>query len=166
MKSNDIYEIIKPHLSERPVNIEAVIRALGIELDKKANLNSAIAGQIQKLSDGKYKISVNKAEHYFRQRFTMAHELGHYIFHRPLIGDGVDDDKLYRSTEAGDFYNTKIQQYHETEANKFAASILMPAPLVKKDWDENPDLKYLANLWQVSPSAMKIRLKSLRILSD
>lgn len=33
-----------------------------------------------------------------RQRFTLAHELGHYMLHRTLIGDGLDDDRAYRST--------------------------------------------------------------------
>ncbi|WP_303675111.1 ImmA/IrrE family metallo-endopeptidase [Vampirovibrio chlorellavorus] len=155
----EIRKTISKFISECPVNIEALIRELGLELDPKAKLDEAIAGQIQKLEDGRYKISVNKDDHYFRRRFTMAHELGHYLYHQHLIGNGVDDDKMYRSTSAGDFYNTLIEQRHETEANKFAASVLMPKHLVLKSYyDNKKDINVVAKLWQVSPTALKIRL--------
>ena len=80
----DALSIIQSYLTEAPVNIEGIIRSLGVELDKKAELDDDISGQIEKLPDGSYKISVNKNDHYFRQRFTMAHELGHFK-HRHVI---------------------------------------------------------------------------------
>ncbi len=142
-----------------PVNIEQMIRDFGISLDKKAELEQQIAGQIERLDDGSYQISINGNDHYFRQRFTMAHELGHFIYHKSLIGRGIDDDRLYRSTSAGDFYNESITQKHETEANKFAAAILMPKPLIEKSFQENDkDVNKVATIWQVSPQALKIRL--------
>jgi len=52
----------------------------------------------------------------------MEHELGHFVLYRSLIGEGIDDDIKYRSTAAGDFYNTAIDEVHEQQANSFAAS--------------------------------------------
>jgi len=73
------------------VNIEAIIRDPGIELDKKADLDGEIAGQLERTAAG-YRIAVNKSDHYFRKPFTMAHELGHFMLHGHLIGEGRDDN--------------------------------------------------------------------------
>ena len=87
-----VTEIALASEAKRAINIELLIRNSGILLDRKADLDSEIAGQIEFLPDEKmHKISVNKNDHYYRQRFTMAHELGHYFFHRDLIGSGIDD---------------------------------------------------------------------------
>src|SRR5690606_19313811 len=138
------------------------IRGMGLELDKKADLDPDIAGQIEPTPSGTYRISVNKNDHYFRQRFTMAHELGHYLYHRDLIDGGVDDTKAYRSTDIGRFYNARIMPYHETEANKFAAVFLMPQDAIERLLDQGvDDAKELAKRFMVSRSAMRIRLEGL-----
>lgn len=163
----DVLSILQNYAQEAPVNIEGLIRELGIELDKKADLDEDIAGQIERLENGKYKISVNKDDHYYRQRFTMAHELGHYFFHRSLIGDGVDDNKAYRSTKDGLFFNANIKPAHETRANQFAASILMPEPLVCEIYKElNGDITEIAKRFQTSKQAMQIRVNGIEMLSS
>lgn len=138
----------------KPVNLEELIRSLGIELDKKAKLDEGIAGKIERLESGRFKISINKNDHYFRQRFTMAHELGHFLLHEDLMGDGIEDTTLYRSPK-----NSAVTVTHEIEANRFAASILMPLRHVKSDYEEKGrDVKAVAKKWLVSPKAMSIRL--------
>lgn len=150
---NSVFETIEKYTSQAtPVNLEPLIRELGIELDKKADLPGDIAGQIERLPNGSFKISVNTDDHYFRQRFTMAHELAHFIFHKDLIGDGITDNRLYRST------NPQITEAHEVEANKFAASLLMPLRHIMRDYEEMGDVAKVANKWKVSPKAMRIKL--------
>lgn len=144
-----------------PVNVEAVIRGLGIELDKKAALDPRISGQIERTEGGGFRISTNRADPYFRQRFTMAHELGHFLLHRGRIGDGIDDDRAYRSTEVGKYHNTKIGRAEETEANRLAALILMPSELVRKECGYASSIDALAKRFQVSRQAMEIRLSTL-----
>lgn len=156
-----VLDLIEEHSQKPPVNVEAIIRGVGIDLDKKADLQDGIAGEIALLDSGKYKISANKDDHYYRQRFTISHELGHFLYHRELIGDGVDDDKMYRSTEEGNFYNTKIQKQQETEANRFAAFLLMPESLITSSLEAGASLKELSTMFQVSQSAMEIRLSGL-----
>ena len=60
-------------------------------------------------------------------------------------------------------YNTAIDEVHEQQANSFAASFLMPERLLRRWVSENPDepLKKTASAFQVSPSAMRWRLKTL-----
>lgn len=148
-------------LKEPPIDINAIIQSMGIQTDWDARLHPDIVGQIEK-DGGLFRISIQGSDHENRKRFTAAHELGHYLFHRDILDDGVDDDKMYRSKNVGRFYNRSIKQYHETEANNFAAKILMPAHLVGS-WHNrrNGDLKQLARDFKVSPKSMRIRLQSL-----
>lgn len=118
---------------------------------------------------------VNPTEAPVRQRFTIAHELGHLIFDiLPNIEDSnIDEcfeDKLHRNDE---------MNYKETRANKFAAQLLMPADLVKsevsklvkqlKDEGKKASLddivSKLAVIFDVSSQSMEIRLKTLGYIS-
>jgi len=147
-----------------PANVEAIIRLLGIDLDKNARLDSEISGQIERCPDGSYRISVNADDPYFRKRFTMAHELGHYLYHSHLMEDGIDDTRAYRSTQAGRFHNARIGRHEESEANRFAAGLLMPSDLVRESWAELRDPGMMAKRFQVSTKAMEIRLRGLGLM--
>ena len=154
----NVVDIVEKYRKMNPIDIEGLIRELGIELDKKAELDDNIAGQIEKSPENKFKISINKNDHYFRKRFTMAHECAHFLLHKNLLGDGVEDSKKYRKIEVTNFSNS-IKDKHEVEANKFAAGLLMPLDDVRKDWESsNGNMVEFASKWQVSPKAMKIRL--------
>lgn len=146
-----------------PVNIEAVIRGLGVELDKKATLASDISGQIERTNDNNYRVSVNVADNYMRQRFTMAHELGHFLLHKGLIGDGLTDDRAYRSTDVGVYRNPLVGEAEEAAANRVAARVLMPADKVRQEAQDYRSVEALAKRFQVSKRAMEIRLQTLGI---
>jgi len=106
-------------------------------LDVEARLDPNVSGELRRLDNGGYKISVNGKEHPFRRRFTMAHELAHFYLHASLVGKGTDDNKVYKSTSDGRFYNQNIEKKHEYEANSFAIFILMPEHLIERWIDEN-----------------------------
>lgn len=160
-------DIVRSAANSRPVNVEAIIRNLGLSVRKDADLPIEISGQIERLSDGRHEISSSSGEHYFRQRFSLAHELGHYILHKSLIGAGLDDNKKFRSTSEGNFYNTSIELEHERQANSFAASILMPERLLREDVEQGgKSIVELYKLYQVSQSAMNWRLKNLGLTSQ
>ena len=167
MSNARIEEAIERHWNSLPVNIEQMIRDSGLSLDKKATLDKGIAGELRRLDNGGYRISVQKSDHYYRQRFTMAHELGHYYLHRDLVGDGTDDTVKFRNTSDGNFYNSNIQLTHEREANAFAAAVLMPEHLIHAEVRDLPrplldaSIKDLATRVQVSPQAFRIRLSDL-----
>lgn len=90
----------------------------------------------------------------------MAHELGHYVFHLHLIGSGVDDNRAYRSTGSGGYFNRNIAAREESEANRFAASVLMPEDLIQRLREKNTAEK-MAKMFQVSTQAINIRLSGL-----
>ncbi len=158
-------EIINRHASTLPIRIDQLIRDLGLRYLPDAPLPPNISGQLKLLRNGSYEISTAVGEPVTRQRFTAAHELGHYILHRSMISNGVDDDTKYRSTSAGDFYNTRIELAHERQANSFAAQILMPEKLLKEQIKSTKSLRELAQQFNVSPQSMRWRLKNLDLIS-
>lgn len=176
-KLQDIELILKEF--SIPVNIEKMIHDKGIDLNKNyIEFEAEISGEIKK-ENGKFIININGSDHYYRKRFTMAHELAHFELHKDLIGEeGVDDTseykKLYRN-------NNKINDKQEKEANERASTILMPeeplvelAKLTKVVKSDNGKidisffwLDYLSKRFQVSKEAFTIRLARLsnKILS-
>lgn len=152
--TEDPFAVIAKHQS-LPIDVDAIAKELGLPVTR-TNLGDNIAGQIIR-SPGRsrsgFVIYVNGTEHPNRQRFTIAHEIAHFVLHRDLIEDGVTDDTLYRSPE--------LSSYLEVQANRMAADILMPVRLLKRERAKNGDARFLAKLFGVSPSAMEIRLKSL-----
>jgi len=108
-----------------------------------------------------------------RQRFTIAHEIGHYVLHvlnvktPPHSRLFVDRYVVYRRGEDSATGNDQ----EEVEANTFAAALLMPERLVREDikkhrfdLDDEDDLSALARHFNVSASAMSNRLANLGLL--
>jgi Zn-dependent peptidase ImmA (M78 family) len=154
------YEIIQRYSRQAPVDIEGFARELGVKIIK-ADMEDAISGEIIKSDDGDYVIRVNANHPATRQRFTIAHELGHYILHKNLLGKGVNDNKAYRTTQQSKFFNPNIGSYQETEANRFAASLLMPGDLVISEMAKDFSVEQLAEKFKVSKLAMEIRVDVL-----
>ena len=149
----DPLAVIAKHWDSTPVPIEAIIRDIGLPLHHEP-LADNISGYIEK-RDGGYRIVVNSSHAKTRQRFTAAHELGHYIYHRDLLGEGVGDNRAYR-TEGTDRPNANIRPIHERQANSFAANVLMPRHRLSDAGGESTLV--LANRFGVSQEAMRIRL--------
>lgn len=146
---------IERHLQSAPVKLSALASALGLRVIA-TDLPNGISGEIRPdIEPDKYVIRVNKKDSSRRQRFTVAHEIGHYLLHREAIGNGITDDVLYRST---------LSDAREAQANRIAADLLMPDHLVS-DWlekakklDIDDKVGFLADKFNVSEAAMKIRL--------
>jgi IrrE N-terminal-like domain len=95
-----------------------------------------------------------------RYRFTIAHELGHWICHAlPCAHPEATYCRVVDLTESAD-------RALEREANIFAAELLMPAPAVRRTWPDLGDIDAVAARFDVSPSAMAWRLYSLELVAD
>ena len=161
-KVRNEYAVINKYRESIPVDLDEICRELGVRV-RTAYLNKDMSGMIETNGRKQYTITVNENDHRLRQRFTIAHELGHYIMHRVLIGNGTSDNRAYRSTPDGMYYNTNIGRAEETDANKFAASVLMPWDKVEERRTEYigpPEdmARRLAREFEVSTRAMEIRL--------
>jgi Zn-dependent peptidase ImmA (M78 family) len=148
--------VVAKYQQRPPVDLNAISNELGIRVFATP-LGNNIAGQIMRdnVRGGRsgFSIWINSSDHPNRQRFTHAHELAHFILHRDLIENGVVDDTMYRSSE--------LSSHYEVQANKMAADILMPIRLVKIWRVRQPNPTALAEVFKVSPEAMRIRLDSI-----
>ena len=106
-----------------------------------------------KHENDKWIIGVNEKHHPNRQKFTMAHELGHYILHREK-NINIVDTTFFRNNETDSI---------EFMANEFAAKLLMPENVVR-DLVDNQRIKNIGELaekFEISASAMRYRILSL-----
>ncbi len=142
-----IYEdkIKSYHSKGFPIKISKIAEEYNINL-QSGNFPKGISGQIYK-ENGNYRIDVNQNDGFKRRRFTAAHELAHFFLHESQIGDGIVDNAMYRSV---------LSNSTEVEANKLAADILMPMSKINKL--DGKSIEYLANYFEVSEQAMKVRL--------
>lgn len=151
-------DTLRRYTETAPVDVIGIARALGLDVFPTF-FNDQISGMIQRNTDGTYSILVNANDTPERQRFTIAHEIGHYLYHRNLIGDGVADSPAYRAPDASIYSGTSLQQRHETQANQFAANILMPNDLIRSIEAREPaiSLPELARRLRVSLPALRVK---------
>ena len=152
MTISDKLDIVRKHQLNAPVVILPLAKELGLKVfyvdDWDANGLSGMIKADDRSGDSGYSIYVNGKHGANRKRFTIAHEIAHYILHESDIGDGIVDDAMYRSG---------LTNIKEVEANRMAADILMPWSLLSNYTADNT-LEQLANIFRVSRSAMSIRL--------
>lgn len=144
----DIISKIESLQKAVPVHVVPIAEKFGLKVFKNANFPDKLSGLIKKVDDS-YEIHVNGNHPITRQRFTIAHELAHFLLHKDIIGDGVTDDYLYRSN-----LNNSI----EREANQLAADILMPEHLLKTSKYKKMTITEQADEFWVSRVSMDIRL--------
>ncbi|MGD0916973.1 MAG: ImmA/IrrE family metallo-endopeptidase [Thermodesulfobacteriota bacterium] len=103
-------------------------------------------------------IGVNSNHHPHRQRFSIAHELGHYFLnHRQ---DDYEKGITLDNPPVGDDFS-KIQN---TEAHEFASELLVPLPIIKEAYKTVKDVKALAEMFNVSLEVMFIALEKHKLL--
>lgn len=140
-----------------PVPVEKIAENLGLEI-RCAPLQGDLYGALIR-SDHEMYIGVNSLNHPNRRRFTIAHELGHFVLHK---GIKVHIDKGFRVNWRDDESSQAVSD-EEMEANRFAAEILMPIQFLTRDIEAlrgvgQETVTLLARKYRVSSQAMKIRL--------
>lgn len=163
-------EVLTDHgLLDIPVDPIEVARALGVKVVSASFSDNEISGLVSK-SHGKQAIYLNARDAVVRQRFTIAHELGHLLLHMQDEDEiEITDTRInFRAAEklTPDLRWTD-QRRMEWEANIFAAALLMDESLVRRATGEQSfRVADLALDFQVSAQAMEIRLDSLGIWEE
>ena len=114
-------------------------------------------------------VFVNASDPVPRQRFTAAHELGHFVLHRSEMGGRVS----IADTPAEIELTEEQTSCHESEANRFAVELLMPASVCRaraaafrdtyRVCPRAPLAYQLAAELLVSREAMRYRLNDLGV---
>lgn len=159
-------EILRQYgITNAPVPVDSIARQMGVDI-RYSTLDDELSGMIF-IKDGYAIIGVNKLHHPNRQRFTIAHELGHFVMHKPLITNEVHVDRQFKVLMRDGNAATGTQR-EEVEANRFAAALLMPESLVLEaianhtfDIDDENPLSSLAKQFKVSRQTMEYRVRNL-----
>ena len=136
-----------------PIPVERVAEACGARVLRR-EFEDALSGLLIAL-DGWAVIAVNAAHPMTRQRFTIGHELGHYLLNH--------HDRFHIDLGPADAHGTPpgYDWQAERAANDFAAELLMPGDLVSAQFEHTSQVPALARTFGVSPLAMSYRLVSL-----
>ena len=155
-------------VTEAPVDVEQIARDLGIAV-RRTPTEDDISGFLLKNPDGQTIIGVNTLHHPNRQRFTIAHEIGHFELHQ---FDTVHVDRSVMKLRSSASSSGVNQE--EIEANRFAAELLIPRLFLSKDLQrhtftdllDDKGMQQLAKKYRVSVQAMTNRLITLGYLNS
>jgi len=158
-------------IQEAPVPVEQVALLLGLRVERAA-LGDDVSGLLV-VQDDLGVIGVSSTQALVRQRFTIAHEIGHFLLHKKGMPVFIDKQffkpylAAFRDATSSKGYDRK-----EREANSFAAALLMPASMVRQaiadlgvDFADEDVVDELAKRFQVSRQAMTFRVANLGIFT-
>lgn len=123
---------------------------------RSSSFLDGVSGQARMAKDKEgyyYLCEYNLEEISYRNRFTIAHELGHATLGHVVEGKAPKRDTTFNNGDPD-----------EVDANAFAAALLMPEKFVKKLYRSARNIQDLAEAFGVSTAAMTYRLKNLGII--
>jgi Zn-dependent peptidase ImmA (M78 family) len=151
-----------------PVAIDIVARRLNLTMSA-APLGEKVSGMLVVMGE-RGAIGYNSSHPHVRQRFTISHEIAHYLLHTKKVEKTqlfIDSSVTFRRDEN----SSAGEDRDEVEANQLGAALLMPKGLVQQevkrnelDLDDENAISLLAKKFQVSAAAMSNRLANLRML--
>lgn len=166
-KTNEIKAVVDKILTDFKITspavpIEKIAKKMGAKV-RFSPLDEELSGMIY-IKNGTPIIGINSFHAPNRQRFTIAHELGHYVLEHSGLSEAVHVDKILMRGSIAASGTDEI----EIEANRFAAEILMPVKFVQDelhgkifDIDDEKAIQDLAKLFKVSTAVVQRRLGAL-----
>jgi Zn-dependent peptidase ImmA (M78 family) len=139
-----------------PIDPVYIAQKLGIRV-YTANLDEGVAGLLVKGAGQDPEIYLSREDSQNRQRFTCAHELGHYV------SRSTDDTRSWAYIDRRDELASRGTNKDEIYANDFAASLLMPRTEVLRLHAAGLNPASLAVTFKVSLEAINNRLSKLRL---
>jgi Zn-dependent peptidase ImmA (M78 family) len=142
-------------LGRIPVDPFQLARQNGLKVINTTFADNSIAGALRKEFGRRPEILLNERDGRARQRFTCAHELGHYVW------NGEGDDGEYQRIDHRDSLSSTGVYIEEVYANVFAAEVLMPEQHVRVMCAEDLFDWEMAQRFAVSRQVIRYRLRSL-----
>lgn len=179
--SGGIAKILKEsNIKSFPINVWDIARKLNFEVLEATFKNEHTSGMmidalevpnVLKPFNCKRAIILNKQEKKSMQSFTIAHELGHFIFHCNENENCFDAYHISREKDEINYTNAEIvQKEKEDEMDKFAAALLMPESMFMDFISKSPNrhdkvklTKEMAKVCMVEEIAVEKRFAELGI---
>lgn len=140
------------------IKVEEIINSFNIKVKKSKTMEDNKSGCYDSRDNVIY---VNSSEIEQRQKFTLAHEFGHYILKK-------QNDVISNRLSSMDDYLTFEEKINEREVNSFASELLMPKKLVEMalkkidDNDERSIIHEISRRMNLSRSFVNFRLYNLK----
>lgn len=147
-----VQEIIRRFANNPPTDIVGLANALGLTVMEEDLGTDAgeIVRDVRRGGFSGYSIRVNASDPHVRQRYTIGHEIAHFLRHRDRVQNRLRDDQMYRSG-----HGTTV----ENEADALAADLLMPRRVIGELRKAGVTrVEELAAKFDVSVAAMNRRL--------
>ena len=158
LRENNVYSV--------PVDIDRLVKRLNLTKEE-TEFGEDISGVLV-VKNQQGAIGYNSTHPLVRQRFTIAHEIAHFLVH---VRNNQSQLFIDRYIAWRDPSSSTGNDHEEVEANRLGAALLMPGKLVREqieknglDLDDESDISSLAGIFKVSAAAMTNRLISLRLL--
>ena len=148
-----VQEVLKENfITQPPIDIRNLVQSVyGLKLQYAKFSNNDVCGF---LDINEKTIWVNVTDNTNRQNFTIAHEFGHWMLHKDEILENPESyNGFFRQPLGG------CKDYRETEANMFAAQLLVPKEMLKICCTAKFTTEMMARLFQVSEDVIGYRLK-------
>lgn len=177
-KVTDLFAYLKEqhnYYVSAPIDVDKIATLLSIDVEEDF-AESDFIGRIS-FEKERPKITINILENTYepRRRFTLAHELAHYCLHSNKQKAAFVDTRKTMD-RSGSYWDT-----YESEANAFAARLLMPKSIIvsegnsiidtyksaastKGGMPRNDFIDAMAKRFNVSNAAMEYRLINLAII--
>ncbi|MEO5369323.1 MAG: ImmA/IrrE family metallo-endopeptidase [Magnetococcus sp. DMHC-1] len=151
-----------------PTDVRSAVNVLGGKIQEMAFDDMAYEAAVRKINDRNFEIRLRDGVGVQRERFSVAHELGHLFIH---MGFQTDEQK-WNGIQVGESsertrYGVSESEY---EANEFAAALLMPEDSFRQAVDElaidnKIDMSKVAERFGVSIAAARLRGQWLGLIS-
>lgn len=138
-----------------PVRVERLAQRCGVRV-LEWDFDGAISGVLLDLESAPV-IGFDSSDFAGRQRFTIGHELGHYLLRH------VQNFHIDLASPAAHGHPLSYDWRDERAANEFSAELLMPAAAVAAELEKLKTARKLAKKFDVSPEAMGYRLTNLSL---
>lgn len=154
--------ITEKYKGQLPKPIVSIAADLGLAIYQTKELNDNQSGSLS-YENGRFLIYINERQPLTRKRFTIAHEIAHFLKHRDKMKHQVEHIDSMVQPVGGVLYRTNNrsltseEKQLEIEANHIAAEILMPEEEFLTVWETASSIEEVAEVFQVSPSAATVR---------
>lgn len=153
-------QIKEKYKNHTPVPIVDIANELGLKVFNTSSLKDSQSGLINK-ENGEYIVYVNSSHSAVRKRFTIAHEVAHFLKHfDQLREEHYINNKQPLCREDGVVLSDERKKM-EIEANEIAAELLMPEEKFKEMWKKANTPEEVAVKFNVSVSAVVVRANKL-----
>lgn len=149
--------LVQDGMISLPIDVDGLAQEIGLTVQRMVLPFGTDGMLVRDVPYESFKAVLDANAPIHRARFTLAHEIGHYIHTYQNFPEGEVGGIL----EKRDGLSSTGTETEEIWANQFAATLLMPSGIVAELWGDGLSVEEMADLFNVSQESMTYRIKNL-----